>query len=480
MLFNSLEYLIFFPLVAACFFLLPDAARRVFLLAASYYFYLSWKIEYGILIVLTTALNFYASVYMDKTENKTVRKALLGFSLFVSLGVLFIFKYYNFFVSSANELLKTTGSNGSLPLLNVLLPVGISFYTFQALSYTIDVYRKEIKAEKNIILFALFISFFPQLVAGPIERAGNLLRQLHKRQTFDFERMSDGLKLILWGLFKKVVIADRLSILVTQVYGNPHDYAGLPLLIATYFFAFQIYCDFSGYSDIAVGSARVLGYELMENFQRPYFSQNIAEFWRRWHISLSTWFRDYIYIPLGGSRQGKWKLYRNILIVFFICGVWHGAAWTFIAWGVLHGAYLLGHNLMSGIGGRVSTWLDLQRFPFAVKLFNVFVTFHLVAFSWIFFRAESISDALYIAGNLFTDFNLSLKFDMGMSGYEFSIAILAIALMEIFHMIQRHGSIRHMLARKPRWMRWAAYYGLIASILMFGEFSLKEFIYFQF
>lgn len=484
MLFNSLEYLLFFPLVVALYFALPFRMRWVALLAASYYFYMSWKAEYAVLILIATFVNYAAAIQIHRSKNHSIRKNYLVLSLVVSLGILFVFKYFNFFMDSASSTAGAIGLGWESPALRLLLPIGISFYTFQALSYTIDVYLGRQEPERHPGIFALYISFFPQLVAGPIERAGRLLPQFKKKHDFDYERVTDGLKLILWGFFKKLVIADRLAIYVNQVYGNPTDHTGLPLIIATYFFAFQIYCDFSGYSDIAIGSARVMGFDLMDNFNRPYFAKNPVEFWRRWHISLSTWFRDYLYIPLGGSRVSRKRLYLNLAVVFLITGLWHGAAWTFVVWGGIHGLYIIGYNMSRGLREKANTKLGLVRYPGMMKYVNVFVTFNLVSFAWIFFRANSMSDALYIAGHLFSGINAGQFTLKALSGKmvpaEFIIAVASILFMEVVHLIQRHSHMRSFLTDKPLWLRWPIYYILMFSILLLGVFGANEFIYFQF
>ncbi|MGE0267487.1 MAG: MBOAT family protein [Candidatus Omnitrophota bacterium] len=329
MLFNSFEFLLFFPVVAFVYFVLPFRFRWPWLLLSSYYFYMCWKPEYVVLIILSTLIDYYIGLSMAEAKNRTHAKHLLTLSIICNLGVLFAFKYYNFFNASFRELFSHFNIFYNVPSFKVLLPVGISFYTFQSLSYTIDVYSGKRPAEKHLGLFALYIAFFPQLVAGPIERSTHLLPQLYKKNHVDYQRVTDGLKLILWGLFKKIVIADRLAYFVNYVYNNPAGGHGYYILIATYFFAFQIYCDFSGYSDIAIGSAQVMGYELMENFKRPYLAQSIPEFWKRWHISLSTWFKEYLYFPLGGNRVPVLLWARNILVVFLLSGIWHGANWTF-------------------------------------------------------------------------------------------------------------------------------------------------------
>ncbi|MCH9032659.1 MAG: MBOAT family protein, partial [candidate division Zixibacteria bacterium] len=355
MLFHSLEFVFFFPLVVALFFLLPHRFRWVLLLVASYYFYMSWKAEYAVLIIFSTLIDYFAARRMERHTEKSKRKKYLILSIVSNIGLLFAFKYFNFFSAEVRESLAQFNMFYDSPLFEILLPVGISFYTFQTISYTIDVYRGDRSAEKHLGYFALYVSFFPQLVAGPIERSTRLLPQFFQEKRFEIGRVVDGIRLMLFGFFKKLVIADRLAVYVNNVYGAPDEYSALTLLVAVYFFAFQIYCDFSGYSDIAIGAARVMGYDLMENFRRPYLSRSVSEFWRRWHISLSSWFKDYLYLPLGGNRVSKSRWSFNIVTVFVICGLWHGANWTFVAFGVLHALYLLFGAWTKGIRARLKT-----------------------------------------------------------------------------------------------------------------------------
>jgi len=482
MLFNSLQFLIFFPIVVIFYFTIPHKYRWVLLLLASYYFYMCWKAEYLILILVSTLIDYIAGLKMGKTTVKAERKVYLILSLLINLGLLFTFKYFNFFSESFRQVFQHFNIMYNVPSLKVLLPVGISFYTFQTLSYTIDVYRGKREPETHLGIFALYVSFFPQLVAGPIERSTRLLPQFYEKMEFDYQRVKDGLLLMAWGFFKKVVIADRLAILVNQVYNNPTDYSGFPLILATYFFAFQIYCDFSGYSDIAIGAAQVMGYRLMLNFNRPYFSKSISEFWKRWHISLSSWFRDYLYISLGGNRVKKWRWYLNIYIVFIISGLWHGANWTFIIWGSLHGFFLLFSTWTQKYRTALFNAVAPIRFEMIRKALRVFITFHLVLFSWIFFRANSLHEAFYIISHLFSGLNMSvLNTISGFGTPELMFVIGAIAVMEFIHMVQRKHGIRKLLEQQPLMIRWAIYYFLIMTILLFGAYDYSNaFIYFQF
>ena len=394
MIFNSLEYLVFFAVVAPVYFLLPHRFRWTLLLAASLWFYMAWRADYVILIIASITLDYVCSNGMGRTENPGARNAYLMVSICGNLGLLFAFKYSNFFNSSLRVLFHYCDLPYEIPRMDVVLPVGISFYTFQTMSYTIDVYRRKIQPERHLGYFALFVSFFPQLVAGPIERASNLLPQLKQRQSLDFARINEGLRQALWGFFKKVVVADRLAAYVDAVYNNVPDHTGLQFVLATYFFAFQIYCDFSGYSDIAIGCAKILGIRLSKNFAHPYFARSTVEFWRRWHISLSSWLRDYLYIALGGNRSGVGRTYFNISITMLLGGLWHGANWTFLLWGALQGFLLIVSRLKQPHVGALHQRLGLPAW--IRELLQVGFTFHLSCLSWVLFRANSVSDALHI------------------------------------------------------------------------------------
>ena len=495
MLFNSFEFLIFFPSVVALYFLLPHRFRWVLLLLASYVFYMFWRVDYAIILVVSTLIDYTTGRMMAQyaDDEKKKRKPWLWVSLISNLGILFAFKYYNFFGTAAEDLSTLLGMNYAAPVFKLLLPMGISFYTFQTMSYSIDVYYGRVKAERHLGIFALFVTFFPQLVAGPIERAGNLLDQLKQRHEFDYQRVTDGLKLMGWGLFKKVVIADRLAVMVNQVYNNPESYEGIPLMLATFFFALQIYCDFSGYSDIAIGAAQVMGFRLMENFKRPYFSKSISEFWGRWHISLSTWFRDYLYIPLGGNRVVKWRWYYNLFIVFLVSGLWHGANWTFIVWGALHGFYLIFAEMTKKQRNSLVDRLGFTKWPTLYNLLQVSTTFALVCLAWVFFRANSIGDAWYITTHMFSGFVESImKVGFNVDGFRYKWLLLEqpiieiivsfgfIISMELIHYIQRQRSVRKIVSQFPFIYRWSLYSFFIFVLLFFGKFTSSEFIYFQF
>lgn len=478
MSFISPDYVVFFCVVLPLFFVIQHRFRWMLLLAVSYFFYAYGNIQYVPLIAFSTLVDYVAARMIHRHDKDEARRRLwLGASIAVNLGVLFTFKYFNFFNESAASIFNYTALTHSF-----VLPIGISFYTFQSMSYTIDVFRRKLEPENNLGIMATFVSFFPQLVAGPIERATNLLPQFHTEKRFDVDRTVSGLQLILWGFFKKVVIADRVAIYVNTVYNDVGSYTGLPLIIATVFFAFQIYCDFSAYSDIAIGTARILGFDLMDNFRQPYFSQSVREFWGRWHISLSTWFRDYVYIPLGGNRVSLWRNLLNLMIVFVVSGLWHGAGWTFIIWGALHGVAvaflaLLRHFKLDPLGGKNIVML----------LVRVTLTFAFVCFAWIFFRANSLADALYIVSHLLVfdpAQNIFAPFEEALLGNdtEFFLSWALIAGLLVFDWLDARVTLPRLLAKTPLIIRWGAYYGVTAAIMFSGLYGVgaQEFIYFQF
>ena len=492
-MFNSLAFLVFFPIVVAIYFILPYRYRWALLLAASYYFYAAFALEYVVWLAVSTLISYVLAILIARTPAPARRKALLALSLLSNLGLLFVLKYLTFFNDSLRTLFNQFNILYNVPAFQALLPVGISFYTFQVLSYTIDVYRGKIEPERHLGIFALFVSFFPRLVAGPIERGGHLIPQFHVNHEFSASRVSSGLRRILWGMFKKVVIADRLAMYVDAVYNHPTDHQGLPVVLATYFFAIQLYCDFSGYSDIAVGAARVMGYDLVENFKQPYSSSSIADFWRRWHISLSNWFRDYLYIPLGGNRVPEWHRYANVLIVFVASGLWHGANWTFVLWGALHGLYYLLEDWTRKIRVQIAQALHLadgframqgiasQEKPTVRTAIGVFVTFHLVCFAWIFFRANSISDAFLLINRMVqirnsTDVYAPWVGIVDHPGLEMAFAFGLVVLLAAAHSAGR----RKEYEVGSRWVRWAAYLLLALAILNLGIGKETPFLYSQF
>lgn len=497
MLFNSLEFLIFFPLVTFLYFLFPHKYRWFLLLLASCIFYMAFIPSYILILAVTILIDYFAGIWIEQAQEDK-KKIFLIISILSTCLVLFIFKYVNFFNNNFASIANFFHWNYPIETLHLILPIGLSFHTFQSLSYVIEVYKGNQKAEHHFGIYALYVMFYPQLVAGPIERPKNLLHQFYEKHNFDYRRVADGLKLMTFGMFKKIVIADRLAILVNQIYNNPYDYTGIPLILATVFFAFQIYYDFSGYSDIAIGAAQVMGFRLMENFNRPYFSKSISEFWRRWHISLSSWFRDYLYISLGGNRVPKAKWYLNLFITFLVSGLWHGANWTFVIWGALNGFYLLFAIWTVNIREKFVKLISLNKLPTLYKCIQIMVTFSLICFAWIFFRAQNLTDAFYIITHLFSGFDtfinniLQLNLHsatsyitqqgngLGLSKFEIFIACFSIIFVEFIHWIHKNGSIRHMLNEKPVWVRWIIYYFLILWMMFFGVFSNNQFIYFQF
>lgn len=477
MFFNSLHFIIFLPTVIFIYYLLPQKYRWFLLLVASYYFYMCWRAEYIFLIILSTLVDYRAGIGIEEATEPAVRKRYLYLSLVINLGLLFSFKYFNFFGNAFNDLFSLINLKFAVPEFKVLLPIGISFYTFQTLSYTIDVYRKKKKAERHLGIFAVYVSFFPQLVAGPIERSTHLMPQFKEEHNLKYANFSCGIKLMLWGFFKKLVIADRAAFLVDAIYNNPENYSGIPLWIATYLFAIQIFCDFSAYTDIARGAAKVMGFDLMKNFHRPYFSHNITEFWRNWHVSLSTWFRDYVYFPLGGSRVNKFRYHFNIMAVFLTSGLWHGANWTFIFWGGLHGFY---HMITHQITSLRWTWLKKLHNLRAVRILEIFITFQLVSFAWIFFRANSLKDAFYIVANLFVNLKLEWSNNWGLPNMDMLLLVTAICILAGVQLVQRKISINEYLRKFPVIVRYFAFVILGVLIITMGVFTKDEFIYFQF
>lgn len=535
MLFNSFNFLLFFPAVVLVYFLIPQKVRYLWLLGTSYYFYMCWNPKYVLLLLFSTAVTFLGGLAIERFAAK---KAFLAGTIAANLAVLFVFKYFDFALSNLNFLLERFSVNAIEPSFSLLLPVGISFYTFQALGYTIDVYRKDINAEKNFFRYALFVSFFPQLVAGPIERSKNLLKQVGEAHSFDYLRIRKGLLIMLWGYFLKLVIADRVAIFVNAVYGDYTVYGGLYIVAATLLFAVQIYCDFAGYSTIARGAALVLGFRLMENFEAPYFAGSVAEFWRRWHISLSGWFRDYLYIPLGGNRKGNFRKQVNLLAVFLVSGLWHGASWNYVIWGGLNGLYQI-----------VGMWKDKAKTRLSVRLAKkagkaeteedrrkirlngikqeraeteeadrkesawkgrygkhagrALLTFALVDFSWIFFRADSVGDAFAMIKSIFSlgrmNGTASLTgnaagsltafkdgiFTLGLNKYHFLFLLLCIAVLWITDLLKyRNADMFAWIEKQSVIVRYGIYLCLFCAVVLFGiygvDYEASQFIYFQF
>lgn len=481
MLFNSFQFLIFFIVVTSLYFALPYNKRWFLLLVASCYFYMAFVPIYILILGFTIVIDYFAGIFIEEAKGEK-RKLWLVMSLIANIGVLAIFKYYNFLNDNLAFLMHGFGLKDPIPYLNILLPVGLSFHTFQAMSYTIEVYRGHQKAERHFGIYSLYVMFYPQLVAGPIERPQNLLHQFRQKFDFDYDRVTSGLRLMLWGLFKKVVIADRLAIIVDTVYNNPEAHITSSLIIATIFFAFQIFCDFSGYSDIAIGAARVMGFTLMNNFNRPYHAKSVHEFWSRWHISLSTWFKDYLYIPLGGNRVAMPKWYLNIFIVFLISGLWHGANWTFVVWGALHGFYIIFGRLTAEFRQKASEKLFLDKIPLLAPL----TTFFLVGVAWVFFRADNLHVANYILTNMFAGFpQMCRDFMDGKIIFEYlrtskSWPIFLILFLETVSYLQKKHHLTKRLLKSPLVLRWSVYFVIVMVILLTGVFDDRQFIYFQF
>ena len=482
MLFNSIGFVIFLPVVFLLYWFLTNKnlkLQNILLLLSSYFFYACWDWRFLFLLMFSTLLDYFTGLKMQDANNQKRKRFWFWLSVAVNLGFLGIFKYYNFFAESFAETISHVGLQVNPWTLKVILPVGISFYTFHGLSYVIDIYKDRIKAESNVVDYAVFVSFFPLLVAGPIERATHLLPQIKKRRTFDYIKAVDGLKQILWGLFKKIVIADNCAEFANQIFNNSADQSGSNLALGAIFFAFQIYGDFSGYSDIAIGTARLFGIDLLRNFAFPYFSRDIAEFWRRWHISLSSWFKDYLYIPLGGSKGGNWMRIRNTFIIFIVSGFWHGANWTFIVWGTLNALFILPSIIMKTNRNNLETVAQGNLLPTVKEFFQMTITFTLAVFAWIFFRAENITHALsYISGI----FSKSL-FSIPTITPHFPVLIIIILII-IFTIIEWLGREQQyaiaMLGTKWKSsLRYAMYYAIIIAIFWFAGKD-QQFIYFQF
>ena len=484
MLFNSIDFLIFFPIVFLLYWVFAKnlTLRNIFILISSYIFYGWWDWRFLFLIAISSFVDYYIGKRLGKENDDKKRKLLLFLSLFVNLGFLMYFKYANFFIESFAESFTFFGSKLQVSTLNIILPVGISFYTFQTLSYTIDIYRRSLKPTNDIISFFAFVAFFPQLVAGPIERASHLLPQFYVTYKFDYKQVRSGFQLMLWGFFKKVVIADRLAILVNEVYNNPDTYSGPDFIVATLFFTFQIYCDFSGYSDIAIGLARSMGFDLMKNFDSPYFSKSITEFWRRWHISLSTWFRDYVYIPLGGSKRGKYRTYYNLFLVFVISGLWHGAAMTFVIWGAIHGIIIVLEKATKKFREKVFIKTQFRKGLVFSGLVSGLITFSIVAFAWIFFRANSFADAQYIISSMFSSENGHRLQELGLSEFNVNLSIVLIVVLLLLEYINKYVNLKAYLNNRNVILRWSFYLVLVCTILLYGVYGddSPQFLYFQF
>lgn len=498
MQFNSVNFMLYFPIVIGLYFVIPSKWRKMWLLLASYYFYMSWNAKYVLLIGTSTIATYICGLLLSKCMKEKAavwkKKTIIVSCMILNLGILAVFKYGNFTIDSVNAILKMFHMNVIDRKIDLLLPVGISFYTFQALGYIVDVYRGDVEAEKDFCRYALFVSFFPQLVAGPIERSKNLLNQMRgieKIRLWNARRVTSGAILMVWGFFMKMVISDRIALLVNQVFDNYRVYGSTELILAALGFTVQIYCDFGSYSIIAIGAAKIMGFELMENFNTPYFARNIRDFWSRWHISLSTWFKDYLYIPLGGNRKGKWRKALNLMIVFLVSGLWHGARWNFVAWGGIHGLYQVIGDLSRHTKEKIIKRLQIKTECMSWKLLQTVITFSLVVFAWVFFRADSITDALYFIKRMLIRQTPWALFDgtiytLGLDATEMNILIFSIIVLLLVDLIKYRKKINldEFLFEQNIWFEWLVLIVLIGMIFVFGEygpaFDVQQFIYFQF
>ena len=498
MLFNSIDFLIFIPIVVVIYYIIPMKYKHIWLLISSYYFYMCWNAKYVLLIFVSTVITYLSGILIDKVEKTwsdvdklgKYKKLILALSFVSNLGILFYFKYINFTLDIVTRVLSKMNISMNVPVFDVILPVGISFYTFQALSYSVDVYRGEVAPEHDFFRYALFVSFFPQLVAGPIERSKNLLTQLREPRKFDFGYAFDGILLMLWGFFLKIVLADRIAIFVDTAYGDCEHYQGIYLIVATVLFAVQIYCDFSGYSSIAMGTAKLLGIELMDNFNAPYLSTSVADFWRRWHISLTSWFKDYLYIPLGGSKKGILRKYLNKMIVFMLSGLWHGAQLTFVVWGTINGLYQVIGEILMPIREKVSDALGVNRDSEGFCVLRAIVTFTMIDFTWIFFRADSLGRAVYIIKSIFNAENIWTLFDgslynCGLDEKNFRFMLIAVIVLLVADFLKRKGiMVREIILRQDGYIKCLVVSLSILMIMVFGKYgpayNAVNFIYFQF
>lgn len=481
MSFNSIQFLSFFPVVVMVLLIIPKQVRMLWLLICSYYFYMCWNPKYALLLAFSTITTYGTGILLEKSKEEKVKKQIIAICCVVNFAVLFVFKYFNFSIDSINWVLNKTGNGLINRRLDILLPVGISFYTFQAIGYMIDVYRGN-KAERDLIKYALFVSFFPQLGSGPIERSKNMFPQLEELKTrnlWEYDRIKNGALLLLWGMFQKIVIADRLALFVDTVYNNYSEYGLLVIFTAIVLYSFQIYCDFDGYSNMARGLAQIMGMNIMQNFKCPYFATNIHEFWQRWHISLTSWFRDYLYIPLGGNRKGELRKQLNVLIVFTVSGIWHGASWNFVIWGLLHGVMQVVHNLYS-------KYCRKKEQSFSTKLRNGVCTFGFVTIAWLFFRMTSMKELFPLLKQMFSelgDFTSILTVLGDGDRNLLIIGMLILFFVDVIH--ERGGHIREWISKQEIWFRYILYIGVIVACIYLGVHTntvgaAQQFIYFQF
>ncbi len=493
MLFNSLEFLIFFPIVVAIYFIIPRKIRYIWLLITSYYFYMGWNAKYALLIATSTIITYLSGIMMWKFKEEWIRKLTVAVSFITNLGILMFFKYFDFILDNINAVLGNMGVELVSNPFDIILPVGISFYTFQALSYTMDVYRGDIEPEKNPLRYALFVSFFPQLVAGPIERSKNLLTQLRncdKIKLWNYERVANGVVTMVWGMFMKMVIADRVAIFVNAVYDNLHAVGTVETIAAAVAFSLQIYCDFASYSTIAIGAAKVMGFELMENFNTPYFSSTIQEFWRRWHVSLSSWFKDYLYIPLGGNRKGTVRKYANLMITFLVSGLWHGASWNFVIWGFLNGFYQVLGSITRPYRDGFKKICGVKTEVFSHKFGQILFTFALTTLTWVFFRATTIEEAFYFFErmtywNPWVIFNEGL-FAFGLDRVEMNVLLVGVVILILIDLLRyiKKKQFSDFMMEQNLWFRWVVVMFMIMACIVYGvygvNFDSSQFIYFQF
>lgn len=494
MLFNSLSFLIFFPIVVLLYYVIPKKQRYLWLLVTSYYFYMNWNPKYALLIAFSTIITYLSGLLLENRRLHRYRKLVVAWSFIINIGILIGFKYFDFIFNNINSVLSHLNLSLIDKPFDVILPVGISFYTFQALSYTVDVYRGDIAAEKNLLRYALFVSFFPQLVAGPIERSVNLLTQIQEvplKKCWNYDRVAGGLILMVWGLFQKMVIADRIAIMVNRIFDEYYLYQSAALLAAAVGFAIQIYCDFASYSTIAVGASQVMGFSLIENFNTPYFASGIQDFWRRWHISLSEWFRDYLYIPLGGSRCSKLRHYGNLMITFLVSGLWHGASWNYVVWGGLHGAYQIIGKELRPLKNRMEKRMNMKTESFSYRLGQILVTFILTDFAWIFFRSNSIRDAFKYIYRIATRADWWSFLDGSWYIWAFdrqdtNILWFALLLLFLVDLVRytRKERLDTFLLQQCLWFRWLAILILLFGCLLYGSYGIDvsqiQFLYFQF
>lgn len=489
MLFNSLDFIFFFPVVTLIYFLLPHKYRWLHLLVASCIFYMYFVPVYILILFATILIDYAAGILIEQAEDAVKRKRWLILSIVANVGVLCLFKHYNFFVGNIDVLLASGGVKANLPLLNIILPIGLSFHTFQAMSYTIEVYRGNQKAERHLGIYALYVMFYPQLVAGPIERPQNLLPQFRERHTPEYDRITAGLRLMFWGLIKKVVIADRIGTITDPIFDHPHSYSALGLYVGVALFHVQVFCDFSAYSDIAIGSARVMGFKLMTNFNMPFHARTVSEFWRRWHISLSSWFRDYVYLPLGGNKHGNFITYRNLFFVCLLSGLWHGASWMFVIWGLLQGGYMIVGHATKKLRKRINDTIGISKVKWLDHSLDIIITFSLTAFARIFFRGRNMDDAWYFIKQLKNvPAELVQLFSTGKISFthlpQFRTVVLPvfllILLMEAAHILKLKYDLQETFNQRPAAIRWTLYFSGIILLTFFGVYDNRQFIYFQF